>query len=126
MWKDAILITLSCTLFVQMGLSEAVQQATRLRLRVLSCPKCCSFWVCLAYLTLTGHRIVDAVAASFLLSYISLWLALGYDALAQIYNNLYGKLSFSEASRAPEDVSAHSGEGDDDTPAAGGDELHEV
>lgn len=92
---------LSCTLFVQMGLSGAIQRLLHLRFRVLSCPRCASFWVCLVFLILSGGRIVDSVAASFLLAYVSQWLALLLDALAAAYNMLYENII--QASGASED-----------------------
>ena len=117
MWKDVVLITLSCTLFVQMGLSDAVQNVLRVHFRPLSCPKCLTFWLCLLYMLLSGVRVLDAVAASFLFSYVSLWLALALDALASAYNRLYEQ--FSETPRAPEDAAS-------DTDEARADEVPEV
>lgn len=122
MWKDAVLIMLSCTMFVQTGLSDAIQEGLHVRFRILSCQKCCSFWACLAYLILSGSRIVEAVAVSFLLSYFALWLALLLDALAVIYNKFYEYIT--QASR-PSEVSGP-GDNPNESATAGADEVSEV
>ena len=89
---EVALITVSCVLFVQMGLSGAVQDALHIDLRIASCPKCLTYWVCLVYLLIHDYGIVVSVATSFIFSYAALWLALMYDALAVLYNRLYEKL----------------------------------
>ena len=93
MWKDAALLTLSAVLFVQMGLSEAIQGVLRFKSRILSCPRCCTFWSVLAWSLLHRCAIVESVAVSFLSAYFALWLALLYDAMAVKYNKTYGKIS---------------------------------
>ena len=87
--REAALIMVSCVLFVQMGLSEAIQETLHIRIRIASCPKCLTWWICCAYLVLHDYGIVTSVAASFILSYCALWLALAYDALATLYNHAY-------------------------------------
>ena len=86
---EAALITVSCVLFIQMGLSGAIQEALHISLRIASCPKCLTWWICLAYLVTHDYGIVEAAAASFVCSYAALWLALAYDALARVYNHAY-------------------------------------
>lgn len=120
MWEDALLLMFSCTLFVQMGLSDAIQHTIHLRFRILSCPKCASFWVTLIYLIASGCRVVESVAASFLFSYLSLWLALGYDMLAELYNTIYEQ--FFKTSGATENAATDSSKATE----APADELPEV
>ena len=109
MWKDALLLTLSCTLFVQMGLSSAIQKKLHFTSELISCPKCLTFWANLAYLTFFGHgTVVEIVGASFLCSYAALWVAVLYDALALLYNRFYEYIT--EADGASEDAPADSGE----------------
>ena len=105
MWKDALLLTVSVVLFVQMGLSEAIQSVLRFKSRVLSCPRCTSFWTVLVWSLLHRNGLLPSVAASFLCSYLSLWLALAYDAVAVIYNKAYGKISTKDTAKANADVS---------------------
>ena len=68
---EAALIMVSCVLFIQMGLSDAVQRALHISLRIASCPKCLTWWICLAYLVAHDYGIVVSVAASFAFSCIS-------------------------------------------------------
>lgn len=90
---EAALITVSCVLFVQMGLSDAVQETLRFRSRIASCPKCLTMWTNLAYMLLTRHMLVESVAVSFICSYAALWLALIYDILATLYNYIYDSIT---------------------------------
>ena len=83
------MITVSCVLFVQMGLSDAVQRALHISLRIVSCPKCLTWWICLAYQLTHDYGILESVATSFVCAYCALWLALMYDALATLYNYAY-------------------------------------
>ena len=121
MWKDALLITVSCVLFVQMGLSDAIQDVLHLHIKPLSCPKCLAYWSTLAYLLLSGYGgFAEVMAASFLFSYFALWLALVYDALAILYNKLYEYIS--KTSGAPEDAEADGRQ----APASPSDEVPEM
>lgn len=117
---EAALIMVSCVLFVQMGLSEAVQDTLHIRVRVASCPKCLSWWICCAYLLVHDYGIVVSVAASFILSYAALWLALAYDALATLYNHAYTQITRDAAE------SADAGPSAEDGPAPGADAVPQM
>ena len=93
MWKDVCLLAAGCVLFVNMGLSDALQEFFGFRSRILSCPKCLTFWAALAFLLISRCRIVAAVGTSFFLSYLALWADLGLSALNRIYNDLYEQIS---------------------------------
>ena len=89
MFREVALVTISAVLFVQMGLSSAIQEILHLRSKIASCPKCASFWSVLAYCLLTRQRPIVSVATSFICAYVAQWLALLYDALAVLYNSAY-------------------------------------
>ena len=93
MVREVALITVSCVLFVQMGLSVVVQDALKFNSRILSCPKCLTMWVNLAYLLLRGYAPIESVAASFICSYCAMWLSLLYDAVACLYNLFYDTIT---------------------------------
>ena len=93
MWKEAILLAVGCVLFVNMGLSDAIQETIGFHSRILSCPKCLTFWTTFSFLLISRCRIATAVGASFLLSYSALWADLGLSALNKIYNELYEQIS---------------------------------
>ena len=90
---EAALITVSCVLFVQMGLADAIQDTLQCHLRIASCPKCLTMWTNLAYFLFTGHGFLLSVATSFIASYTALWLALVCDALSLLYNYLYDTIT---------------------------------
>ena len=84
---------MSCVLFIQMGLSEAIQDTLHIKFRIVSCPKCLSWWICMAYLLTHDYGIIVSVATSFICAYSALWLALLFDALAKLYNYAYTKIT---------------------------------
>ena len=89
MISEVALITISCVLFVEMGLCSAIESLLHIRFYVLSCPKCLTMWACLIYLILNKYGLVLSVATSFIASYCALWLSLIYDAVAILYNYIY-------------------------------------
>lgn len=93
MIREVALITVSAVLFVQMGLSSAIQEFFNIRSKIASCPKCASFWSVLAYCICTEQNLVVSVATSFISAYAALWLALLYDALAILYDNAYESIT---------------------------------
>lgn len=96
MWNDALLITSSAVLAIQMGLVDAAGRVLHYRFRILSCPKCAAFWCSLAWHMLSGRGAVVSVGVSFLSSYLALWLVLLYDCLTALYNKAYEKITESE------------------------------
>ena len=116
MIQEAALITASCTLFVQMGLSGVIQERLNLRLRFLSCPKCLTFWSVLAWALWNGNGIIRSVAASFFCAYAALWAVLILDGLSALYNWLYEQIT--ETTDTSQDA-----ETNPDGQAPGGDAL---
>ena len=93
MIEEVAPILISCVLFVQMGLSDAVQEKLHLKVKFASCPKCLTFWSSLAWLLLHGRGPVHSIAASLVASYCALWLVMLYDALALLYNYIYEQIT---------------------------------
>ena len=115
--REAALVAVSCVLFVQMGLSGAIQDAVRIKSRILSCPKCLTFWAVLAWELAHRAGVVSAVAASFILSYAALWVALILDGLTVLYNSLYNAIT-ETTEDTPEDAAPGDGPQDHEAPAA--------
>ena len=86
MWTGAAAITASCVLFIGMGLEAEIERILSCRFKVLSCPKCLTFWSVLLFGLCNRHGWLEVVAVSFLSSYAALWLTLLCDALTTIYN----------------------------------------
>lgn len=85
-----VLTTLNATVAVHLGLSVAIGKILS---KILSCPKCLSFWSSLALLYLFGCNLALAVLLSLLSAYISSWLALLLVRLNQKYEELWQKVS---------------------------------
>lgn len=92
MLKEAALIVISCVLSVQMGLVGAVEERLGFEFHILSCPKCSTWWISIAWHLLHRRALLDTVAVSFISSYIALWLALAYDVAAVFYNYAYERI----------------------------------
>lgn len=89
MWVEAAALTASCVLFIGMGLEAEIERILSCRFKVLSCPKCLTFWSVLLFGVVTRHGFVETVAVSFLSAYAALWLSLLCDALTNLYNRIY-------------------------------------
>ena len=92
MWKEAAEIIIVCTLASQMGLIGAIENILRVQFRILSCPKCLAFWLSLVWHLFHHRAIMNALAVSFLSSYVTLWICLLYDWTATAYNKIYKKI----------------------------------
>lgn len=88
-WIDILLLVLSATLANHLGLIEAIEGVLHFKIPVLNCPKCCSFWLVLAYSLLRGQELVASVAVSFLSAYSAVWLELLCGYVDTLYNRLY-------------------------------------
>ena len=119
--REAALVAVCCVLFVQMGLSGAIQDTLRIRSRILSCPKCLTFWAVLAWELAHRAGPLPSAAASFILSYAATWAALILDGLAVLYNALYDAITEKDDG-ASEDAEAGPGPQDQDA-APGPDEV---
>lgn len=97
---QAILILISCVLFIQMGLSAAFQKVLKIKIDFLSCPKCFTFWVTLITLLIKDYGIMESIAVSFISAYLALWLSLLYDYLANLYNKLYEHVSETQGTES--------------------------
>ena len=93
MWEGALMVAVSCVLYISMGLHEAVVNALSIDLRITGCPKCLTFWSTLAWNLIGGHGLVPSVFVAFSLAYLALWASLLLDAMARLYNKTYEKLN---------------------------------
>lgn len=113
--QEAALVAVSCVLFVQMGLSGTVQEILHFKSRILSCPKCLTFWVVLAWELTHRVGLVVSIATSFILSYAALWSALILDGLTVLYNSLYDTITQTNTGSSQ---NAEAGDGSKDTDTA--------
>ena len=100
MFLDVAMLAFSCVTANHLGLVTAVEDTIGRKLPVLNCPKCCSFWVVLAYMAFSTHDLIASIAASFLVSYLALWLELGMGYVDTLYNRLYDTIYTTEDKQA--------------------------
>ena len=104
MWKEAIQLTFVCVLAIQMGLVDAIGKFLHYEFRVLSCPKCVTFWCSLGWHLYRERGLLDIVFVSFLSSYAALWLSMIYDAIALGYNYVYEKIQSAAEDQSGSDA----------------------
>lgn len=85
-----LLTVVNATIAVHLGLSVAIGKVLT---KMLSCPKCLTFWSSLGLLILFGCNIFIAVVLSLLGAYVSSWFALLLIKLNQKYNELWQRLN---------------------------------
>lgn len=93
MIREAAMLAAGCVLFINMGLAGEIQALFPFRLRILTCPKCLTFWCVLLYNAFNGTPAAETVAVSFGLSYLALWANLLLDILTIQYNRIYEKIT---------------------------------
>lgn len=104
MIPEAAMVTASCVLFISMGLADEVQARVPFRLRILTCPKCLTFWCVLLSNVFSGTSLVRSVAVSFGFSYLALWASLLLDYLTIQYNRMYEKITKNTGTAKAEDA----------------------
>ena len=90
------MIMFSCVMAIHMGLIDAALDAFCVedrKIPVITCPKCLTYWACLIYLIIVSHNMTLSVAASFLASYIAIWLDLALGQMDVLYERIYKRVS---------------------------------
>ena len=101
-WIDTACIIFACVTAIHLGLIGKIEEITGefpllkkfIPLPIISCPKCFTFWVVLAY-GLWAVGITDmpqVLAVSFLSSYAAIWLELFEGIIDKLYMKLYDKV----------------------------------
>ena len=91
MWIDIVAIVLSCVLANHLGLIEKLEHIMHIKLCVVNCVKCFTFWCVLAYgmFSYCFNNYLLCVAISFLMAYFALWLELFLCLLGKLYTKAY-------------------------------------
>lgn len=90
MMIGVVLIWFSCVMFVHLGLGQTICDLVRKDITVLTCQKCLSFQVVLAYTFIFTHYSVEwCFAMAFMASYLALWADLLLYKIARLYEKLY-------------------------------------
>lgn len=91
-WIDIASIVFVCVTANHLGLVKTIEGIIGRELRIVNCPRCCTYWCVLAYLTVKGvvfDRFVLCLAVSFLSSYLALWFELLEGYIDTLYIKLY-------------------------------------
>ena len=96
MW-GVVAVTVSCCLFIHLGLGEAIEKTLHIRFVLLRCVKCLTFWTVLGYSLLRLTLPVEGcICIAFASAYIALWTDLLLAKLADIYEKLYQSVATEE------------------------------
>ncbi len=60
---------------------------------IAKCPMCSAFWGTLAVLLLMECRLLEAVALSFIVAYVSNWFGLLLGVLNRVYDKIWQKVN---------------------------------
>lgn len=88
MWSDIVMIMMSCVMANHLGLIEAIEKSINHKIPILNCPKCASFWLTLAYCVLITKDVIMSFAISFLMAMVALF----FDIILGLIDNLYYKV----------------------------------
>lgn len=126
-WIDIACIVFVCTTANHLGLVSAIERVVKVKLWVVDCPKCLTFWVTVGYCcdNIATYRLetvgygcyniatyrtaITVLAISFLASYAAIWLELIEGFIDSLYMKCYEKI-YSEP--ADGTVAADPDEGD--------------
>lgn len=86
----ALIVTISAILAQHLGLSSAIVGVVT---KVSRCPKCLSFWSVFVTLVILRAHIIVAIGLSLACAYLSNWLGLLLMFLANIYDDLWGRIN---------------------------------
>lgn len=96
MWADVAMIMFSSVMMIHMGLVDAILDVLGMRDRhvpVVTCPKCSTWWLSIAYMIATGHDVILSVATSFLASYCAIWFDLLLGQMDVWYEYIYKRIN---------------------------------
>jgi len=91
---DIACIVFVCVAVNHLGLISAIERRINIKLAVLNCCKCLSFWATFTY-SVFHTPIIPTLAISFLSAYAALWLELALYRIDKLYLLCYGKISKS-------------------------------
>ena len=108
-WTDIASIVFVCVTANHLGLIGEIERVMGIRLPILNCPKCASFWLSTVYTVwesgfLGIPQIPTMLAVSFAASYLALWLELAEGYIDTLYVKLYEKIYGTTADTSATDA----------------------
>lgn len=86
MFRVALIVMMTAVMAQHLGLSDAVAKVLS---KILSCPRCLSFWSVLFVLVILGCNLIIAMGLSVLMAYLSIWIGLLLGKLNDLYEKLW-------------------------------------
>lgn len=108
MYSDIAALTFAAVAINHLGLIDAIEKVIRIRLVVINCPKCLSFWSTLTYQVATGQLYAGSVAISLVCAWLAVWLELGMGYTDLLYNKVYERIYPETAADQESASTAHS------------------
>ena len=87
-----VCIVFSCVAANHLGLIDKIEEIIGCKLPIINCVKCFTFWSVLLYLVVERWNVIEALALSFTMAYVAIWVELFMGFIDTIYNTLYGKI----------------------------------
>ena len=87
--SEVMAVMVVCSLSTHLGLSQAIGEIV---MKVASCHKCLTFWLCLGILLIVGYNIIIAATAAILSSYLSNYFMLLLMLLGKKYDKLWKRI----------------------------------
>lgn len=97
-WMDIAAIVFACTTINHLGLIAAIERTVHLRLPVINCTKCFTFWSVLGFgmsgdgISANPSCLARLLAISILCAYIAVWLELLEGYIDTLYTKIYDKI----------------------------------
>lgn len=96
-------VTALCLMFIvvsanHLGLISKIEEKIGLRLPVINCVKCGTYWLVLIYLIVSTRDVIGAVALSFFFAYLAIWTELAMCVVDYLYMRIYEKVVSGTAS----------------------------
>ena len=92
MITDVASMVFACVCANHLGLVSAVEALVRIKLPVINCVKCLSFWIVLVFLLLHHVSVIHSLAASFFAAYSAMWLELFMGYVDYLFGKIYDKI----------------------------------
>jgi len=85
-WIEAIVSMCVVLIAHHLGFIDKVYNVAG---EIARCPMCSVFWITLGVLWYNGIDTIEAVALSFIMAYLSNWVAIAIDILSLLYERVW-------------------------------------
>ncbi len=101
MWLDTACILFVCVTANHLGLIPAIEDTLGIKLPIVNCCKCFTFWSILILWLVYSQPITVSIAVSFAAAYLAIWIEIAEGYIDYIYNKVYEKIYVSTENDTP-------------------------